>query len=472
MSTRILARLSPAAAALPLTLAVFASSACSDDEVMLAAGAATTDGDAGAVPPAEAGAATPAPPANDSTSSDDAVTTARNVPVRIDVRANDVLVGDWDITAVSKPSRGVADIASSAEIRFTPAPDEKGGVVTFGYTLRLRGSSETRTGNVTVTILADLGSVSGGQLYRANDDSTVDSPLGFGWMAIANDGRMVGGEWSRGWFVQAPDGTRTTVPFPSTAEVVERAILGFGAGGQMVGYYTLLASDQSYSSVSVSWPGGAAPLREVARGVNQVYGSNARGTFVGSNIHVYPETYAGVWLEPNGAAPPIARVFTHPDAAITGSVFYDIGDDDTVLGYTDTSPGRCYLLDKGTAFKPLTAPALPGWERQRCFGMNEKREIVGTASLDNYNGGRAFRITADGTWHRLVFPFPRRDGEENRAEEARAINDAGVIVGVQTARENVRIGDITERRTVWHPVRFTPITAGAAARFDDTIASD
>jgi hypothetical protein len=444
--------------AFALSFAVSSVAACSSDDEPAQAGRTDTP-----VPPANDSGTLP-PNTNASVAVDDTVTTARNVPVRVDVRINDTLVGDWDITAVGKPERGDAVVTTAGEVRFTPASDEKGGVDSFTYTLRLRGSEETRTAKVSVTILADLGTVSGGQLYRANDDTTVEEPLGFGWMAIGNDGRMVGGEWERDWFIQAPDGTRTTVPFPSGAEVVERAILGFGADGRAVGYYTLLGADQSYSSVSVTWAGGAAGLVTVATGMNQVYGSNASGALVGSNIHVYPDTYSGVWLNADGSS----RVFQYPDASIKGSVFYDVADDGTVLGYTDTAPGRCFLLEKGTTFKLLEPPARPGWERQSCFGMNEKREVVGTASLPNRREAKAFRITADGTWHRLVFPFPRRDGEERRAEQARAINDAGVIVGVQTAIENVRINDVTQRRTVWHPVRFTPVEAGSAARFDET----
>jgi hypothetical protein len=425
----------------------------------------TPSGDAAPTPPDDAPATTDS---GTSVANDDTVTTARNVPVRIDVRMNDTLVGDWDITAVGEPERGEAVITAPGEVRYTPSSKNEGGVDGFTYTLRQRGSDETRTAKVSVTILADLGTVSGGRLYRANDDTTVEEPLGFGWMAIANDGRLAGGSWERDWFVQAVDGTRTKVPFPTNKEVVERAILDFGADGRAVGYYTLLGADQSYSSVSVTWAGGAADLVAVATGVNQVYGSNASGALVGSNIHVYPETYSGVWVNADGTS----KVFQHPDASIKGAVFYDVTNDGTVLGYTDTAPGRCFLLEKGVTFKALEAPVRAGWERQSCYGINEKREIVGTATLPNYRAGKAFRITADGAWHQLVFPFPRRDGEEQRAEQARAINDAGVIVGVQTAIESVKIDDKTERKTVWHPVRFTPIDAGSAARFDETLRAD
>jgi len=255
---------------------------------------------------------------------DDLAVTARQVPVAINVLSNDSLVGEWDIVGVTEPSLGRVEITPTRELRYTPDASQPGGSTEVQYTVARRGWSETLSAKVAITILPDLGTVSGGQLYTAVDDSLEEKPQGFLWTAIRNDGSRIGGNWDSSWFLQKPNGTRVNAPFPAidpVTGVVESWLGDFGPGNSMVGYYTILGADQKYYSVSVSWDGGDT-LKELSSGVYQVYGSNASGTSVGSNIHVSPNPYSGVWLKEGGSA----TLVTHPNPSVISTVLYDAND--------------------------------------------------------------------------------------------------------------------------------------------------
>ena len=88
---------------------------------------------------------------------DDTVATAEDIPINIDVLANDTFdpTTDVEVTDVSDPTNGTTSINPDGTVDYTPDPDFV-GTDTFTYTVTVRNPDlSTTTETATVTVIVD-----------------------------------------------------------------------------------------------------------------------------------------------------------------------------------------------------------------------------------------------------------------------------------------------------------------------------
>ncbi len=106
----------------------------------------------------------------------DSATTDEDVPVIIDVLANDTFDPGATITEVSQGANGVVIINANGTVTYTPNPDFN-GVDSFTYTVTSGGVTETATVDVTVNPIADI----------THDSATTDEDVPIIIDVLAND---------------------------------------------------------------------------------------------------------------------------------------------------------------------------------------------------------------------------------------------------------------------------------------------
>ena len=324
------------------------------------------------------------------TAADDAVATFRNVPVVIDVLANDS-DDDGDaltITSVGEPTLGSVAIVD-AGLQYTPN-DGATGTDTFPYTVS-DGNGGTDEATVTVTITAfgftvtDVGTL-GGAVSRA--------------VAVDGAGRVVGVSTTESGAARAfawEDGVIQPLPSPEADAIQLTAI---NESGDVVG---AAQRDSTSEAFLIPADGPSTALGTLGGPFSAAYAINQSGTVVGTAATSNQTHHAFQWdgtmtdLGTFGAA--------HSEA-------FGINDTGTIVGIAVGEEG---------ATRPFVGDAvLDGAASGRAYAINESEQVAGS----RLDGDRvvAQSWTADGTGK----PLPGLGGN---FAEAYALNNAGWVVG-------------------------------------------
>jgi|GEM_PF-5005057 len=431
--------------ALFVAMAGLVTSGCGDDD-----GDDTTTSDTGTDDPPDD---PPDDPGGTAATADDTALTTRNIPVLIDVIANDTLTGDWDIVALSAPARGRADLGSDGVVRFTPAADDPGGTVEFTYTLRERGGDGEETGSVEVQIAPALGTVSGGRLYEARAIVLEEYPLGIEIQDINNNGDVVASCLSveaRTQCIIEADGTVNEIVLQ--ADAFEWAT-GLNDNGDFIG---LWCDDVSCS--------GAKNVGGTLEDLDSFAPWNLGNDGTITGLKVFDAMNVGTVIAPDGTETAITndlgRTFTNVAGANAAGDLVAFSED----GVADD---RCHIYPAGGGMRETLERAPGGAElTPSCFDINDAQEVVGFVGEGaSFTNSRAVRWDADGA-HFVNFPFAPGAGASDRVELLWGNNNSGTLAGYY--RETRLVEGQEDRQTVFTGVVLNPVDAPENTSYEDT----
>jgi Bacterial Ig domain len=349
----------------------------------------------------------------DPTAADYTATTAREIPVTVNVLANDSDPdGDrLEVVEVTQGENGEVVLNDDGTVTYTPA-EGFDGTDSFTYTIDDDHGGRA-TGTVTVTVLPNVGVVVDGTLYIARNDF----PQGLITALGINDKGQIAGtllteEGSEiPVFVDA-DGSLTPIelPVPTTSGQAT----GINNNGLVTGVFSQPASGEEPEPPEEPAPPEEPPppsaMQAQADGMSGAAGDAAE--VVGLSF---------LW-DANSRS--LGTIYGIPDAMSTSG--FKSNDAGVVVGQAEAEEGSVgfILLPDGS----ITTFTVPDSVRTFVGGINNGNVIVGAFTLET--GEQAFRSgfirNDDGTF--TTFNVPDEHGNPLWTS-ATDINNAGDIVG-------------------------------------------
>ena len=438
--------------------------------------------------------------------------TAREVPVTINVLANDFDPdGDpLEVVGVTQGVNGEVALNDDGTVTYTPA-EGFDGTDSFTYTVDDDHGGQA-TGTVTVTVLPDPGVVVGGTLYTVKDVSPegVTDPAAWGINdtgQIAASGIVEGDAVERPLFIES-DGSIAGIFVPG---VLGRAF-GINNNGTICGFFfeameeaeemTTQGTVQSPNALNVRMPfpqangeddeGGEdeAEKEEQLVGRSFVWDSVSRSLVA---IYDTPDAVSTTGFKINDAGVIVGQVqLAAPEDGEDSQAGEDeeVEEEGPTLGFIRASDGT------------IATFSVPGSLNTFLGGINNHGQIAGGFNIDAGEEALLFGFirSADGTFS--AFNVPDEEGNPlwTKADD---INDAGDIIGLFRPEageeasqgflrkadgtilrfslpgfEEARFTDIDNRGVisgfgidaegVFHAVVLTPITPAPNTLFEDT----
>jgi hypothetical protein len=445
---------------------------------------------------------------------DDTAITAREVPVTINVLANDSDPdGDpLEVVGVTQGPNGEVALNDDGTVTYTPA-EGFDGTDSFTYTIDDDHGGQS-TGTVTVTVLPDPGVVVEGTLYTVKDVSPagVAQPAAWGINdagQIAASGIVEGDEVERPLFIDA-DGSIAGIFVPG---VLGRAF-GINNNGTICGFFfeaveeaqetSIQGAVQSPNALNVRMPFLQAngeddeEGEDAAEGEEQLVGRSFVWDSVSRSlvtIYDIPDAVSTTGFKINNAGVIVGQVqLAAPEDGGDGQAGEDEGEEPAeegpTLGFIRASDGT------------IATFSVPGSLNTFLGGINNQGHIVGGFNIDAGEAVLLFGFirNADGTFS--AFNVPDEEGNPlwTKADD---INDAGDIVGLFRPEageeaiqgflrkadgtilrfslpgfEQARFSDINnlgvisgfgiDAEGLFHAVVLTPITPAPNTFFEDT----
>ena len=391
---------------------------------------------------------------------DDVALTARGVPVRIDVLANDPPGGA--IVRTTAPAHGSVAI-DGGRLHYTPG-DAYSGEDAFEYIAAVDGVEASA--RVVVTVLPANGVVAHSRLYTAESDDEIS------WVDINSRGDRVGENVAGEIVVEYAAGTRQVVVPPGPAE--DQLVRGISDDGTVIAQYL---HPERFQFIGFTWKDGAyGRICDLGDGLGDctLESMSADGTIVGTAYDYV--LYTGfVW--PNGGdRSPLAL------ADYASTYAYDTTDSGQIVGIGDDSsdgysgPSRCFagtagaleelpFTESGVHFVFCRATNAVGWI---AGGVKPRADASGLPRSAT-DPVRAALWSPDRTFSYIPFPFERPSAGSWRVELILGLNDDGVMVGYyQDATEVAVSGEEPSVERVGRGITLTPVDAPAGNTYENS----
>jgi len=427
-----------------------------------------------AVAEVDAGRDAPADSRAPSVANDDRARTLSNVPVVVDVLANDDARGV--IAFFGAASHGAVERADDDTLRYTATA---GFVGSDSFTYEVSGSTAT----VTVEVLPGLGTVADGRPYTVVVSAPppgIDAALaaqGFFWVDANDRGDALldfGEEDGSTLYVRWADGTfeRVVPPDPTTSPGVAAfgvvGLSGINDLGAVTGWYF---SDDYSVAGSFVWTaelgsvinGGGESLDLIATDID------AAGRVVGYTEDYDSTEWAGFVAAP-GADFGDAALIRAPEYLHT--MLFEIQDDGRAMGTVSnggdgwyvTFPKNCFVMDVDAGLSSIEVIARPADVfHMDCRGMSGDTLVgkyyEGTSEADRLVVHRAMMVVG-GRLVRIDLPAASPVGVEERREELLAILSDGRMFG------NAVLDTFDAQRYL--PVELTPFLPEPGTLFEDS----
>jgi len=421
----------------------------------------------------DAGHMAEAGPPDAAVSQDDQATTTRNVTVEMDVTANDV--PREVVSTITAPAHGAAELTADGQIDY--APDGTfSGTDSFTYT------AGTATHTVMVNVLPELGTVSGGLLYRvvqsANRPTATVSQVdrGFFWIDANDSGEAIGDygeEDGSGMFLRTADRTFISIPPPADAPTGgfgDIGLSGLDNAGRVTGWY--FNGDYTVAGTFV-WSQATGSVNQTGSETNDLIANTIddSGRVVGYTEDYDSANWRGFVVEAGGsfATPRFVSVPDYAHAMLfevdAAGVALGTVTRSTIDGWDHGVPKTCFTLDLDT---PAAIPVV--WERPAdvfyvdCRGLNAAGLAVGhffpgdMASHWTVHYAMSWGQTQG--WHRVDFPQPNPVGVAERREELLAVTESGRLFG------NVLYDTFGDQQIL--PLELDPVDALPSTSYGDT----
>ncbi|TPV95164.1 MAG: hypothetical protein B7733_11295 [Myxococcales bacterium FL481] len=407
---------------------------------------------------------------------DDWAVTTSNVPVTIDVTANDT-GHDLGLVDVSDPRCGVATIEGSAVV-YTPDASARcvDKMVWLRYTVK-QGRRRARAA-VQIWIDASLGTVADGQLYKSLPSAGVDDidaerqARGFFWVDANERGDAIGDYGDvdgSGLFVRWASGATDWIVPPTEAPDGGFALVGISGindHGTVTGWY--FNADYTVAGTflwtrdtgSVRLP-ESEPLDLIANTLDNA------GTVVGYTEDYDVSGWSGFVAEPGSDLSDAVLVQV---PGWTSTQLFELNEEGLLMGTVSESPDSWNVNEPKTCFTAefdgsgLVAIVV----RERpvdtflvdCRGLDRHGNVVGkffpgTTADDRLRVHYAMRWDSWGGFVPVHFPQKSRPEVRERREELLAITNEGVLYG------NV-VNDSFDEQT-YQPLELRPVHAAGAS---------
>jgi len=392
----------------------------------------------------------------------DKATTARLIPVVIDVLANDqgITPGNAFVKSFTAAANGVVRSTPDGRIEYRPRSGFD-GTDSFVYVVRSDLGAESRA-TVTVTVAPKTATVAGGVVYLATETRSPADPERFGgaFFGANNKGQHVGRtEPDDHAFVQAADGKFIFVAPPTGQNLV--LFEQINDDGAVVGNMF----DVDYNSYAFLWKDGSFVKKWTHAGA---FGINNSGQVVGTDFSDGAKGY--IWKIDGTDQPVEIKI---PGA--TGVDARGISNNGTIVGHAKfmDSPNttQCFLRDKdGKITRPVIAADLKILNFA-CPRSNNSNIVVGSMEAQDYSFNYPFIWSEAKGFSRFYFPQVPPTGSYSRGASLTAISDAGVVSGYYFERTpylDAEDGNKRKYKLRFHAIDFAPLNAEPNTTFEDS----
>lgn len=392
----------------------------------------------------------------------DKATTAKLIPVVIDVLANDqgITAGNAFVKSFTAAANGVVRSTPDGRIEYRPRSGFD-GVDSFAYVVRSDSGAESRA-TVTVSIAPKTATVVAGVVYLATETRSPEDPVRFGatFFGANNKGQHVGRtEPADQAFVQAADGKFVFVAPPVGQSMV--LFEHINDDGAVVGNMF----DVDFNSYAFLWKDGSFLKKWTHAGA---FGINNSGQIVGTDFRDGAKGY--LWKLDGTDEPVEIKIPEASDVEARG-----ISNNGTIVGHAKfmDSPNttQCFLRDKnGKITRPVISAELKTLNFA-CPKNNNSNVVVGSMEAQDYSFNYPFIWSEAKGFSKFYFPQVAPPGSYNRGASLTAITDAGMVSGYYFERTpyiDAEDGKKRKYKLLFHAIDFTPLNAEPNTTFEDT----